>query len=100
MTPKPQYPPDWPEKSTAYKEKHNYTCEDCGQHPPDYPKTHISVHHLDHDPFNNEDYNLLCTCAKCHFIYEKKWRSILRIGRILQHLAEEGQEFLPGLSPY
>lgn len=59
------YPRNWKDISERIRYQRNYTCEGCSQvgsrvHNP------LTVHHIDYNPQNNADSNLLLLCAKCH----------------------------------
>ena len=61
------YTKDWDMISKQYREKHDYTCENCGLKIADgYDKQFIHVHHIDGDKLNNKENNLKCLCLKCH----------------------------------
>ena len=60
------YPENWGEIATAIKDKHNWKCERCGhKHEPQTGYT-LTVHHLDMDKANCEDWNLAALCQRCH----------------------------------
>ena len=64
------YPPDWPEIAERIKRKNNYRCEICGhKHDPENGYC-LTVHHLDRDPENNEEYNLASLCQRGHLRLE------------------------------
>lgn len=72
---KGKYPEDWPEIAERIKKRNNYRCEVC-RHPHDPPAGYcLTVHHLDRDPENNEDWNLASACQRCHLRLEAqaKW---------------------------
>jgi len=94
------YPLNWSEIAYRIKQLRNWTCQECGRHPPDYLAKHISVHHLDHNTFNNEHSNLLVLCADHHFAYERLHRLYLRRKRKLCELQASGQQVLAGFNPY
>lgn len=60
------YPDNWDEIAYEVKAKNNWCCERCGH-------THhvasgycLTVHHLDLDKSNCEDWNLAALCQRCH----------------------------------
>lgn len=60
------YPPDWPEIATRIKTKAGGCCERC-KHPHEVATAHVlTVHHLDGDKANCEDWNLAALCQRCH----------------------------------
>ena len=66
------YPYEWNIIATRLKEKHNWTCERCGKiHSPSTGYT-LTVHHLDRDKANCEDWNLAVLCQRCHLQIQNK----------------------------
>ena len=63
---KKDYPENWPEISEKIKARHNYCCERCGHHHDPKAGYTLTVHHLDGDSMNNEDWNLAALCQRCH----------------------------------
>ena len=65
---KGEYPPNWEEIARKIKEKNNWRCERCGIPDSHNPKDGniLTVHHLDGDKSNCEEWNLACLCARCH----------------------------------
>ena len=67
------YPKGWEQLSRAYRELHDYTCEECGiQVKKALDKRFIQVHHVDGDKTNNSDNNLRCLCILCHANQDEK----------------------------
>ena len=61
------YTRDWDYISKEFREKHNYTCEQCGlKIEDDYDKQFMHVHHINGDKLNNNENNLKCLCLYCH----------------------------------
>ena len=61
------YVKDWEKISKAYRQKQNFTCENCGYHAPsEMSKRFLQVHHKDGDKLNNHESNLQCLCICCH----------------------------------
>lgn len=61
------YTRDWETISRQIREKHNYTCEQCGlKIEDDYDKQYMHVHHKNGDKLNNKESNLKCLCLYCH----------------------------------
>jgi 5-methylcytosine-specific restriction endonuclease McrA len=60
------YPPNWPEIAGRIKEAAGWKCERCG-HPNEFESCHVlTVHHLDGDKQNCQDWNLAALCQRCH----------------------------------
>lgn len=60
------YPSDWKIIATSVKAKANNKCERCG-HENDFDSGHVlTVHHLDGNKANCEDWNLAALCQRCH----------------------------------
>jgi len=58
-------PRAYPSEYTASLRRHvlkrdGYTCQHCGT------KDKLTVHHIDHDKFNNDPCNLICLCNACN----------------------------------
>jgi len=73
------YPKNWKEISARVKMRAGNKCELCdaknGQpHPVTGSKVVLTVHHLDFDPRNNEEYNLIALCQRCHNRIDKRYR--------------------------
>lgn len=61
------YTRDWEYISRELREKHNYTCENCGlKFEDDYDKQFLHVHHINGDKTYNDESNLRCLCLYCH----------------------------------
>jgi len=64
------YAINWPEIAAKVKNVYNNTCEACHhKHDPKEGYT-LTVHHIDGDTMNNQDWNLACLCQRCHLRYE------------------------------
>lgn len=61
-----QYPKDWKEIATRIKEKAGWKCERCQHHHCVISGHCLTVHHLDGDKANSEDWNLAALCQRCH----------------------------------
>lgn len=96
----PVYPSDWPQISYAIKQARNWTCEKCSIVQGQDKRNNITVHHKDHNTFNNDDENLLVVCQRCHLRLEHANRKRLRIEHILNHYQAIGQLVLPGIDPF
>lgn len=62
---KHRYPDNWSYLATAVKDRAAWTCEGCGA--PHGPSPHILTgHHLNHEPGDCGESNLLTCCQRCH----------------------------------
>ena len=69
-----KYPPDWPDIARRIKERAGWRCENCG-HPHDPQSRHVlTVHHLDLNPQNNSETNLVALCQRCHLSVQAHYR--------------------------
>ncbi len=64
------YPLDWVSIASRLKEKRGYCCEGCGHHG-STPGQILTVHHIDFNPANNDESNLLVLCQKCHLALQQ-----------------------------
>ncbi len=68
------YPSAWPRIAARVKDAAGWRCEHCG-HPHDPASGHtLTVHHLDGDPANCADANLVALCQRCHLSIQATWR--------------------------
>ena len=91
------YPRDWPAIAFKTKELAEWTCAACHIRQGDDPRSNITVHHIDYDPFNNHPDNLIVLCQRCHLGRHGLERADLlrQQTRIKAHQA--GQLELPGV---
>jgi 5-methylcytosine-specific restriction endonuclease McrA len=66
------YGRDWKAFSRALIERRGSRCERCGE--PATKKYCLTVHHLDYDPRNRDESNLLVLCSKCHLQVQAGYR--------------------------
>lgn len=59
-----EYPEDWDAIATRIKERAGWRCEACDR--PGEGRISLGVDHLDWNPGNNADENLLALCSRCH----------------------------------
>lgn len=60
------YPKDWKDIANRIKANSGWMCERCF-HPNDPKSGHtLTVHHLDGNKSNCEDWNLAALCQRCH----------------------------------
>ena len=85
---KEDYPADWPEIAKGIKDAAGWRCERCGHphetptnrqpcddrcmHPPDGKQRVLTVHHLDMNPANCADWNLVALCQCCHLSIQSR----------------------------
>ena len=69
---KSTYPPDWAEISKRVKDEAGWKCVRCG-HPHELKTGYVlTVHHLDMNPANNEWWNIVALCQRCHLHVQAK----------------------------
>jgi len=67
-----EYPDNWDEIATRIKDKAAWKCERCG-HPHDPANAYtLTVHHLDGNKSNCEDWNLAALDQRCHLHIQAK----------------------------
>lgn len=80
------YPNDWEKISNRIRfERAGGVCEWCGAvhgalHPVTGSRVVLTMAHLDHDPGNCDDDNLVALCQRCHLSYDAELHA--------QHAAE------------
>ena len=75
------YAREWEHISKTYREKRQFTCEQCGLHIVDeYDHLYMHVHHLDGNKLNNHEDNLRCLCYYCHSNVNEHHQKRLRTG--------------------
>lgn len=75
------YTKGWEEISKAYREKHHYTCEQCGLHIENpFDQYFMHVHHKNGDKTDNRTRNLKCLCIRCHANVDMNHKSRLTTG--------------------
>ena len=63
---KNEYPSNWEAIAANVKDKAGWRCERC-KHRHDLATAHVlTVHHLDGDKANCEEWNLAALCQRCH----------------------------------
>lgn len=68
---KATYNIDWPQIALAVKESAGWRCQNCGHlHDPTNGYT-LTVHHIDCNSQNDETFNLVALCQRCHLHYQR-----------------------------
>lgn len=80
------YPKDWKQISAEVRLRAGNMCEMCqAENGKPNPKTGskviLTVHHLDFNPLNNKEYNLMALCQRCHLRLDMKYKLWRRTGR-------------------
>lgn len=90
-----RYPPDWPTIAKRVKDAAGWMCEGC-EAPHGPPPRVLTVDHLDHDPGNCADENLLALCQRCHLRRQgMRPRPLTReaaLERLLRYHQEDGRQ--------
>ncbi len=78
-----KYTKNWKEISQRIKQRAKNKCEICDAenykpHPVTGSKVILTVHHLDFNIQNNEDYNLIALCQRCHNRLDARYRAYKR----------------------
>jgi len=97
-TQKPAYPPDWSIIASRVKQDRHWTCQHCGIIQGEDLHNNITVHHKDHDTFNNDPDNLLVLCQKRHLYLEADCRLRQHLISHINHQLRLGQRILPGFA--
>jgi len=90
-----EYPPGWPEVAEQVKEDNDWQCERCGHdHEPEPPWV-LTVHHLDENKRNLEDWNLAALCQRCHLQVQNKvdWYRDTLTGVHTEWMAEHVRQY-------
>lgn len=73
-----KYPADWERIARAVKDAAGWRCQACGKQcrkpgePFDTHKRTLTVAHLNHDPADCSEENLMAMCAPCHLRYDAR----------------------------
>lgn len=69
-----KYPADWKAIAQRIKDAAGWKCERC-KHTHDLSSGHcLTVHHLDMDKANCDDWNLAALCQRCHLSVQGRVR--------------------------
>jgi hypothetical protein len=79
-----QYPPSWTKEfRNVFRAARGNKCERCG-HPHDPQAGYaLTIHHLDNDKSNCEEWNLAALCQRCHLTIQA--RVNMHQGWLLEH---------------
>ena len=89
-----KYPDNWKKIALSVKESANWRCSCCGKRcykpgeiPEDLTRSQwsaniLQVHHRNHDPSENESWNLQCVCATCHLNLHRSKYSAFSPGQL------------------
>ena len=90
------YTKDWETISRAYREKCDFTCEECGIRIDDpFDHHYMHVHHINGDKTNNRESNLKCLCIRCHSQVDEFHQSNFSRGANEVLLQQFEDEYLP-----
>jgi len=79
-----QYPPIWTKEfRNALRAKHGNKCERCGHVHDTKAGYMLTVHHLDNNKSNCEEWNLAVLCQRCHLSIQA--RVDIDQGWLLEH---------------
>ena len=95
------YPPNWPEISKRIREREGQQCKWCAAkngepHPVTGSKVVLTVAHLNHEPGDCRDDNLVALCQRCHLNYDREHHLASRELFFQQELENKGQQRLFG----
>lgn len=60
------YPDNWDQIAFEKKKEAGFRCPVCNADAIADPSVQLNVHHIDYNPANNEDTNLVVLCQLCH----------------------------------
>lgn len=98
-----RYPLNWPKISRQIRERDEQRCRWCGAGETLFDLStgrpaQLTTMHLDRDPSNNEEWNLVCACRPCHVAYDAPDLSAARAAARTRVLLDAGQlELFPEL---
>jgi 5-methylcytosine-specific restriction endonuclease McrA len=78
------YPEDWPDIAHRVKEAADWMCQECGhEHDPANGYV-LTVHHIDGDPQNNAEDNLIALCQRCHLRkHGRMYRGVYEVPQVV-----------------
>lgn len=85
------YPPDWPKISQRIKALAAWCCEGCHvKHGPS--PFMLTVHHIDYNPQNNADDNLIALCQRCHLKVQGMMVQPVNRWEVMERLKQQGRQ--------
>lgn len=91
------YPNHWKEIAFAVKHANGWKCERC-KHPNDHASGHVlTVHHLDGDKSNYQDWNLAALCQRCHLAIQGR---VKMPQMFMESILDVSEWFKPHLAGY
>ena len=74
MQKKNKYSYFWSHRIRTVKKRDNYTCQCCGYKAVRREAGDLDIHHINAEQkTNNNDWNLITLCKKCHLTKEYEW---------------------------
>jgi len=67
-----EYTKDWKKIAKSIKDKFKWHCERCKREHNPMTGYCLTVHHLDGNKGNNEEWNLAVLCQRCHLTIQAK----------------------------
>jgi 5-methylcytosine-specific restriction endonuclease McrA len=96
-----RYPASWPAISKQIRERDGFRCRWCGAGEGLFDldtgePIHLTAMHLDGDPWNCEEWNIVSACRSCHAAYDAPQVSAARSQtRYWQRIAAGQLELFP-----
>ena len=85
------YPPDWKFISWKIKDRAGWKCEACKvPHGPGPRK--LTTHHIDYNPPNISDNNLIALCQRCHLKVQGMMQQPRTRLEVIQRLKHQGSQ--------
>jgi hypothetical protein len=90
-----EYPPEWSGVAKQIKDEADWECECCGHPHESEPPWVLTVHHLDGDKSNLNDWNLAALCQRCYLQIQTKldWYTDTLTGIHTEWIAEHVRKY-------
>jgi len=85
------YPPNWKFIAWKVKDRGGWKCEGCGRIHGPCPGI-LTVHHIDFNPQNIEDDNLIALCQRCHLKVQGMMVQPRTRLEVIQRLLQQGRQ--------